>query len=115
MIFSVKLLQLWPIRSKPWATTWREQVIFNATGMGMKAEGEQLIKDTEKLIKEEASKYPQMQGKKVVWVNFSAKDMSKFHIYTPADPRGAFLIELGMAYPESITSQITDPTSYSLS
>ncbi|MEK0316614.1 iron-siderophore ABC transporter substrate-binding protein [Cohnella sp. 56] len=103
-----------PYQSKPWATTWREQVLYNATGMGMKAEGEQLIKDTENLIKEKASAYPQMQGKKVVWANFSAKDLSKFHIYTPADPRGDFLIELGMTYPEGVTSQITDPTAYSL-
>lgn len=99
----------------PWLTTWREQVILNATGMGMEAEGEQLIADTENLIKEKASKYPQMQGKKVVWVNFSAKDMSKLHLYTPTDPRGSFLVELGMVYPESVTSQIADPTSYSLS
>lgn len=99
----------------PWATEWRDQVILNSTGMGMKAEGEQLIKDTEKLIEEESSKYPEMEGKKVAWVNFSAKDMSKLHLYTPKDPRGAFLIELGMEYPESITNQITDPTSYSLS
>ncbi|MCQ6563302.1 iron-siderophore ABC transporter substrate-binding protein [Paenibacillus mendelii] len=102
-----------PYQSKPWVTTWREQVMLNATGMGMKAEGEQLIKDTENLVKEKASAYPQLQGKKVIWVNFSAKDMSKFHIYTPADPRGAFLIELGMTYPESITNQITDPTNFS--
>ena len=99
----------------PWATTWREQVILNSTGMGMKAEGEQLIKDTEKLIENESNKYPEMKGKTVAWVNFSAKDMSKLHLYTPADPRGAFLIELGMEYPESITTEITDPTSYSLS
>lgn len=98
----------------PWATTWREQVLFNATGMGMKAEGEQLIKDTEALIKEKASKYPQLQGKKVVWANFSSKDMSKINVYTPADPRGEFLIELGMSYPESVTKQMTDPNSYSL-
>lgn len=98
----------------PWLTTWREQVMLNATGMGMKAEGEQLIKDTENLVKEKASEHPEMQGKKVVWVNFSAKDMSKLHIYTPADPRGSFLMELGMEYPESVTSQITDATNYSL-
>ncbi|OUS76129.1 iron ABC transporter permease [Paenibacillus sp. MY03] len=112
------LSQIAPVvayQSKPWATTWREQVLFSAEGMGMKAEGEKLIKETEALIKDEASKYPQMQGKKVVWVNFSAKDMSKLHLYTPADPRGAFLIELGMEYPESVTSQITDPSAYSLS
>lgn len=109
-----KIAPVVPFQTSPWATTWREQVMINATGMGMKAEGEQLIKDTENLIKEKASQYPQMQGKKVVWANFSAKDMSKLHIYTPADPRGAFLIELGMTYPESVTKQITDPTAYSL-
>ncbi len=98
----------------PWATTWREQVMLNATGMGMKEEGEQLIKDTEKLIAEKLSAYPQIKGKKVVWVNFSAKDLSQLHIYTPIDSRAAFLEELGLTYPESITSLITDPTSYSL-
>lgn len=103
-----------PYQTSPWLTTWREQVLYNATGMGMKAEGEQLIKDTEKLIQDKASKYPEIKGKKVVWVNFSAKDMSKLHIYTPADPRGEFLTELGMVYPDSIKNQITDPNSYSM-
>ncbi|UQZ34105.1 iron ABC transporter permease [Paenibacillus sp. PK3_47] len=98
----------------PWLTTWREQVMLNATGMGMEAEGEQLIKDTEALVKEKAAQHPEFQGKKVVWVNFSATDMSKLHLYTPNDPRGEFLIELGLEYPESVTSQITDPTSYSM-
>ncbi|BDH63530.1 periplasmic binding protein [Lysinibacillus sp. PLM2] len=98
----------------PWATTWREQVLLNATGMGLKEEGEQLIKDTENLIAEKLSAYPQIKGKKVVWVNFSAKDLSQLHIYTPIDSRAAFLEELGLTYPESITELITDPTSYSL-
>jgi len=111
------LSQIAPVvayQTTPWVTTWREQVLFNAEGMGMKAEGEQLIADTENLIKEKASQYPELQGIKVVWTNFSAKDLSKINVYTPADPRGAFLMELGMAYPESLTSQITDPSSYSL-
>lgn len=99
----------------PWATTWRDQVTLNSTGMGMKEEGEKLIKDTEKLIEDAASKHPEIKGKTVAWVNFSAEDMSKLHLYTPVDPRGAFLAELGMEYPESITNEITDPTSYSLS
>lgn len=98
----------------PWATTWREQVLLNATGMGMEAEGEQLIKDTEDMVKEKLSQYPQIEGKKVVWVNFSAKDMSQLHIYTPVDSLVSFLYELGIEYPESVTQQITDPSSYSL-
>lgn len=112
------LSQIAPVVAYPtaaWATTWREQVLLNAEGMGMKPEGEQLIKDTEALVKDRLSKYPQIAGKKVVWVNFSAEDLSKLHIYTPVDSRVAFLYELGMTYPESITKQITDPTSYSLS
>ncbi|NQX46406.1 iron-siderophore ABC transporter substrate-binding protein [Paenibacillus tritici] len=112
------LSQIAPVVAYPtaaWATTWREQVLLNAEGMGMKAEGEQLIKDTEAMVNDKLSKYPQINGKKVVWVNFSAEDLSKLHIYTPVDSRVAFLYELGMVYPESITSQITDPTSYSLS
>lgn len=100
--------------TSPWTTTWREQVLLNAEGAGMKAEGEQLIKDTENLVAEKLSAYPQISGKKVVWVNFSAQDMSQLHIYTPIDSRVSFLYELGLEYPESITSQITDPTSYSL-
>ncbi|GKV70330.1 periplasmic binding protein [Sporosarcina sp. NCCP-2716] len=98
---------------KPWATTWREQVQMNAKGMGMEAEGEQLIKDTEAKIQKAADQYPQLKGKTVAWVNFSAQDMSKMHLYTPADPRGAFLKELGMEYPEKVTAAITDPASYS--
>lgn len=111
------LSQIAPVvayKTKPWATTWREQVLLNAEGMGMKAEGEQLIKDTEKLVQDKASAYPQLKGKKIVWVNFSAKDMSNLHLYMPADPRGEFLISLGMEYPESVTSLITDPNAYSL-
>lgn len=99
----------------PWATTWREQVTFNAKGMGMEAEGEQLIKDTEAMVNEKLAAYPQIKDKKVVWVNFSAEDMSKLHIYTPVDSRVSFLGELGLVVPDSITSQITDPNSYSLS
>lgn len=98
----------------PWATTWREQVLFNAKGMGMEAKGEQLIKDTESMVKEKLAKYPQISGKKVVWVNFSAKDLSKLHIYTPVDSRVSFLFELGLSYPKAVTDMITDPSKYSL-
>lgn len=111
------LTQIAPVvayQTSPWVTTWREQITYTALGMGMEAEGEQLIKDIEQLIQEKAAEYPQMQGVKVVWVNFSAKDMSRLNTYTPTDPRGSFLIELGMEYPESFVNAIEDPTSYSL-
>ena len=83
-------------------------------GMGMEEEGKQLIADTEKLIQDKANEYPLIKGNKAAFVSISATDLSKFYIYTPVDPRGEFLTELGMEYPESITSQITDPNSFYL-
>ncbi|MDQ0185792.1 ABC transporter substrate-binding protein [Cytobacillus sp. FSL R5-0569] len=99
----------------PWTTTWREQVLLNAKGMGMEKEGEQLIKDTEDLVAEKVAEYPELKGKKVVWANFSANDLSQFHLYTPADPRVAFLKEMGLETPESITNLIQDENAFSLS
>ncbi len=101
-------------QTSPWVASWREQVTFNSMGMGMEEEGKQLIADTEKLIQDKASEFPVIKGKKAAFVSISATDLSKFYIYTPADSRGEFLTELGMEYPESITSQITDPTSFYL-
>ncbi|RSL34691.1 iron-siderophore ABC transporter substrate-binding protein [Salibacterium salarium] len=100
----------------PWTTSWRDQITMNAKGMGMEEEGEQLVQETEDLINEKASEYPGMEGKKVVWANFSADDLSEFHVYTPADSRGSFLTEeLGMEYPESVKELIEDDSGFSLS
>jgi iron complex transport system substrate-binding protein len=101
--------------TSPWTTSWRDQVTMNAKGMGMEAEGEQLIADTESTIEEKVNEHPEIKGKKVAWVNFSATDLSEFHLYTPADSRVAFLEEMGMEYPESISDLIEDDAAYSLS
>ncbi|MHA6260950.1 iron-siderophore ABC transporter substrate-binding protein [Sporosarcina sp. CAU 1771] len=101
-------------QTSPWLASWREQVTFNSKGMGMEEEGKQLIADTEKLIQDKTNEYPVLKGKKAAFVSISATDLSKFYIYTPTDSRGEFLGELGMEYPETITSQITDPNSFYL-
>ncbi|MFC4321758.1 iron-siderophore ABC transporter substrate-binding protein [Litchfieldia salsa] len=96
-------------QTTPWVASWREQVTFNSMGMGMEEEGKQLIADTEKLIEEKANEFPELKGKKAAFVSINAADLSKFYIYSPEDPRGGFLTEeLGMEYPETITSQMTD-------
>lgn len=100
--------------TSPWTTTWREQVTLNATGMGMAEEGEQLVTETEDLIEEKVAEYPQLEGKNVAWVNFSADDLSQLHLYTPVDTRVSFLEELGLVLPDEISEQIEDDTAYSL-
>lgn len=96
----------------PWVTSWRDQVALNAAGMGMEKEGQQLIADTEKLIADKANEYAAIKGKKAAFAMFNATDLSSFYIYTPADPRGEFLTDLGMTFPESLTSHIPDDATF---
>ncbi|WP_424475473.1 iron-siderophore ABC transporter substrate-binding protein [Oceanobacillus kimchii] len=96
----------------PWLTTWREQLEMNSTAMGMKEEGEQLIADVENQIDEKVSEYPELEGKSAAFLSVNAEDLSSFFVYTPADPRGGFLSELGMEYPESIINEIQDSDSF---
>ena len=92
----------------PWVITWRDQILYNAKGMGLEAEGKQLITDTEQLIQDKANKFPEIKGKKAAFAMFDAADLSKFYVYTSADPRGELLEEIGMEFPEGIKEQITD-------
>lgn len=98
----------------PWVSSWQDTVRYDSMAMGMEAEGKQLIEDTEKLIADKAAEVPEMKGKKAAFVALSPDDLSKFYIYTTGDPRGAFIEELGMEYPENITSQIKDENSFYL-
>ncbi|MFY3790601.1 ABC transporter substrate-binding protein [Ureibacillus sp. MALMAid1270] len=101
-----------PYEETPWVTPWRDQVLLNAKGMGMEEEGKKLIAETEKLIEEKANEYSVIKGKKAAFGMFNTADLSSFYIYTPADPRGEFLTDLGMEYPEGIKELITDDGFY---
>lgn len=111
-----KLSKIAPVVAYPqsaWTTSWKQQVRLNSRGMGMEKQGDRLIAKTEEKINKEVKKYPQLRGKTVTWVNFSAQDLSKFQVYTPADPRPALLKEFGLSYPQRITREIKKKDAYS--
>ena len=101
-----------PYEKTPWVTPWRDQVLLNAKGMGMEKEGEQLIADTEKLIADKANEYSVIKGKKAAFGMFNTADLSSFYIYTESDPRGEFLSDLGMEYPQGIKDAITEKDGF---
>ncbi|WP_337104091.1 iron-siderophore ABC transporter substrate-binding protein [Paenibacillus sp. YIM B09110] len=105
------LSQIAPVvayQTAPWVASWREQVQYDSIGMGLQAEGEQLIKDTESLIKEKAAAHPELAGKKAAFVYINPADLSTLSVYAPGDPRGDFLIELGMPFSDALASLATD-------
>ncbi|AOT69493.1 iron-siderophore ABC transporter substrate-binding protein [Geosporobacter ferrireducens] len=98
----------------PWQTLWRDQIIIDATGMGMKSEGEELVRELENLIAQKISEYPQIHGKTAAFFYFNPADLGKFYIYLPNDPRAAYLTDLGMMLPESISKLAKESNSFAL-
>lgn len=97
-----------------WKTTWREQTITNATAIGMKTEGEELVEKTDALIQEKIAAYPELNGKSAGFFWVSADDMSIFYAYLTADPRASFLNDLGLTTPASIKALEEDENAFSV-
>ncbi|MDR2419064.1 MAG: iron-siderophore ABC transporter substrate-binding protein [Treponema sp.] len=98
----------------PYQTLWREQILINATGMGMAEEGERLVEDLEALIAEKTAQYPQIAGKTAAFLYLDAADLSTISAYTPADPRTAFLTDIGMPLPASIAALVEGSDNFYL-
>ncbi|BCN29451.1 iron-siderophore ABC transporter substrate-binding protein [Anaeromicropila herbilytica] len=111
------LSQIAPVVAYPtaaWQTYWRDQIILDATGMGMKTEGEQLVSDLEDLIADKTNASPQLKGKTVAFFYFNPADLGKFYVYLPTDPRAAYLNDLGMSIPASIAKLQEGASSFSI-
>jgi iron complex transport system substrate-binding protein len=98
----------------PWATSWRDMIETNATGMGMSAEGEELVADLEQEIDDTVGQHPQLAGKNAMFLtHVDTTDLSEVSYYTPFDTRSAFFDDLGLATPASITDASTEPDQFS--
>ncbi len=99
------LSQIAPVvayKNSPWQTSWREQIELNSKGIGMEAEGLELISSLETLIAEKVANYPTLNGKTVAFMYFNPADLGNFYVYTPIDPRVSYLEDLGMVVPQNI-------------
>jgi iron complex transport system substrate-binding protein len=97
-----------------WQTYWRDQIIMDATGIGMRAEGDQLVAELEQLINQKTAEYPQIGGKTAAFFYFNPSDLGKFYVYLPSDPRAAYLTDLGMEFPESVLSLAEGSATFAL-
>ncbi len=103
-----------PYLETAWKTNWREQTIVNAKAMGMEAEGEALVKETDALITSKLENYPGLSGKTAAYFWISQDDLSTFYAYLPNDPRASYLNDLGLKTPESILSLATSTEDFSV-
>lgn len=99
---------------KPWQTYWRDQTIINATGMGMKEEGEAKVAKVDALIEKKTKEYPKLAGTKTAFFWISPDDFSSFYVYLPSDPRAAFLTDLGLSFPDSVLEMAENSGDFSI-
>lgn len=98
----------------PWATSWRDVITYNSLGIGMAAEGEQLIADIEQQIADTVAEYPQLTGTSTMFLtHVDPSDLSEVSFYTAHDTRAAFFEDLGLTTPQSVTDASTDSTQFS--
>ncbi|WP_413353797.1 iron-siderophore ABC transporter substrate-binding protein [Microbacterium sp. 1P06AB] len=98
----------------PWATSWRDVISYNAAGMGMAAEGEDLIDSLEQEISDAAAAYPQLDGKATMFLtHVDPSDLGTVNFYTANDTRAAFFQDLGLTEPSSIQQASTDKQKFS--
>jgi iron complex transport system substrate-binding protein len=98
----------------PWATEWRDSVLQNAKGLGMEAEGKDLVADLEQTIADAAKSRPELEGTTGMFMtHVDPADLSEINFYSAADTRSKYLADLGMEVAPSIIKATGDSGDYS--
>ena len=97
----------------PWATEWRESILQNAKGLGMEAEGEELVADLEQTIADALATRPELEGTTGMFMtHVDPADLSEVNFYSAADTRSKYLTDIGMDIAPSIIEATGDSTDY---
>lgn len=98
----------------PWATEWRDSVLINAKGLGMEAEGEELVADLEEELATALDEHPELEGATGMFLtHVDPSDLSEINFYSAADTRSKYLTDLGMEIAPSIVDASGDSGDYS--
>lgn len=98
----------------PWATEWRDSVLINAKGLGMEAEGEELVADLEEELASALDEHPELEDATGMFLtHVDPSDLSEINFYSAADTRSKYLTDLGMEIAPSIVAASGDSGDYS--
>ncbi|MEV1294087.1 iron-siderophore ABC transporter substrate-binding protein [Pseudonocardia sp. NPDC049635] len=102
-----------PYPDEPWATEWRDSILQNARGLGLEAEGRQLITDLEGTIAAAVAERPELEGTTGMFLtHVDPTDLSEINFYSAADTRSKYLVDLGMEIAPSIVEATGDSSSF---
>ena len=93
----------------PWSTPWQDQTRVIGEALGLAAEADQLVTDTEAYLDQMAADYPQLDGKTFI---YSTEDDGQLGIFTSDDVRVRLLTDLGLTVAPYVDENATGDTVY---
>lgn len=87
-----------------YGSSWQEETLTTGEAIGRRAEAQELVDETEKLIADTASAHPEFKGKTAAAVT----DYQGIFVYGPEDVRTQELEQLGFTYPPELRSAFPD-------
>ncbi|WP_458115619.1 iron-siderophore ABC transporter substrate-binding protein [Arthrobacter sp. D2-10] len=100
------LSEIAPVVAYPevaYGTAWQESTALVGEALGLTAEAEQLVADTEDKITEAAAEYPAIEGKSFIFGNLEPANAEGVNVYTASDNRPRFLTQIGMELADVVT------------
>lgn len=79
---------------KPWFASWQDVVTLTGRAVGLEAEAEKLIADTQAHMQAEADKYPETKG--MVFANIVNRNDGQVAVRMEGDPRVQMFVDVGM-------------------
>jgi iron complex transport system substrate-binding protein len=99
------LSQIAPVVAYPkeaWGTSWQDVILIAGQALGKSAEAQQIVADSEKLIKDEAAKYPVLAGKTFAGVSDYNGQVA---VYAALDARVKYVEDFGMVLAPGVNEQ----------
>ncbi|MGC5616463.1 ABC transporter substrate-binding protein [Georgenia sp. Z1491] len=100
------LTEIAPVVAYPetaWGTSWQDVITYNAAGLGMVEEGEELITELQGEIDETVAAHPELEGVSTMFMtHVDVSDLSTVNFYTANDTRAAFFEDLGLSTPAAV-------------
>jgi len=93
----------------PWTTPWRDVISITGTALGMSAEADDVLANIDSLVADQAAAHPEFEGKTVA-ATFDVG--GTFYVYKPADPRVAFLVDLGLVSAPAVDTLANGDASF---
>jgi iron complex transport system substrate-binding protein len=96
----------------PWITPWQTSLEMVGEALGRSTLAEEVEAETQARIDAAKAEYPQLEDASLIFAYLTTADLSTIGIYSPEDPRVAFLHDLGMVDAPMVDEAIEDGQFY---